>query len=209
MVLLWGGLCLVTRPDRVALNRRASPTTHPPPETLVNNPKPFQLFLERGWKNAECESRALLIAAGCEQHGHNQISLEIHKDVSQNQALRGAGFSTRLQFERGWLGKITRHSRQNGTTGFASQWMKHSLRIESRWPFSGTALAAPRDGMTFVLSLEHSMPKVSHSRGLFKKSVNSWCTLLRPGMLAAEAPPESLATLRGLRLVERGPRVLS
>jgi hypothetical protein len=93
MVLLWGVLCLVTRPDRIVLNRRAFPTTHPPPETLVNNSEPFQFFLKGGWEDAECESRALLIATGCEQHGHDQISLEIRKDVSQNQSLAEGGFN--------------------------------------------------------------------------------------------------------------------
>lgn len=60
--------------------------------------------------------------------------------------------------------------------------------------------------MTFVLSLEHSMPKVSHGEEIFKESVNSRCRHLGPEMLAAEEPHESFLTVDRLRLVELGPR---
>ena len=99
MVLQWGLVSLETRPDRIALDGAALPTTRASPKALVDKPEPFQLFLERGRKNAERFGGAFLIAARGDQHREDQIPLEAVKHVAQNQTLSARGFKTRMRFE--------------------------------------------------------------------------------------------------------------
>lgn len=99
MVLLWGVMRLLTRPDRIALNRRTLPTARAPPEALVDEPESFELFLERGWKNAERLGRALLIAVRGDHHRDNEIPLEAQEHVPQNQTFAAQGFKALLRLE--------------------------------------------------------------------------------------------------------------
>ena len=120
------------RPDRIALDRSTLPTARAPPEALVDEPETFELFLKRGWKNAEGFGRALLIAVRGHHHRDNQIPLEAQKHVSQNQTLSARGFETRRGVEQDWIREVTRHSTQNRRGAFSRQWMGASLRMNLR-----------------------------------------------------------------------------
>src|SRR5262245_18978341 len=75
-VLLGGLMRLGVRSSRIAWNRSALPLARAPPEALVDELEPFQLFLECGRKNAEGFGRALLVAVRGHHHGEDEIVLE-------------------------------------------------------------------------------------------------------------------------------------
>jgi len=99
MGLQWGVVSLETRRDRIALSGAALPTARATPKALVDQSEPFQLFLERGRKNAERFGGAFLIAVRGHQDREDQIPLEAVKHLAQNQTLSARGFNTRLRFE--------------------------------------------------------------------------------------------------------------
>jgi len=90
----------LTRLERLAGNRRALPRAPPLSLALVDEPEPFQLFLERGRKNAERFGRAPLIAIRRDEDSENQIPLEAQEHVPQNHALSARGFRTRGRLEQ-------------------------------------------------------------------------------------------------------------
>jgi hypothetical protein len=90
----------LTRLERLAGNRRALPRAPALSLALIDEPEPFQLFLERGRKNAEGFGRALLIAICRDEHGEDHVPLEAQEHVPQNQALSARGFRTRCRLEQ-------------------------------------------------------------------------------------------------------------
>ena len=189
MVLLWGGMGLLKRPGRIALNDAALPTARASPKALVDEAEPLELFLEGGRQDAERLRGALLIAARRHQDGEDQIALEALKDVAQNQTLRALGFKTRMRFEERWIHVTVRHWRQDRAGAFARQWKDHSLRMNLRDQEivreSGTSLAPQTNGMELVLSLERWRGRAAFKARAFNSAMKCACSSGGPRMLGA------------------------
>lgn len=183
---------LVTRPERIASSRSTLPTARAPPEALIDEPETFELFLERGGKNAERFRRPLLISVRGHHHGDDEIALEAQEHVPQNQPLSARGLESRRRVEQGWIREITRHWTEDRRGAFPRQWMRASLRmnlgkadVRKLRLRSGTALAPQTNGMARVLSVERFEARKRASNRAFNSAVKCACTLQGPRMLVA------------------------
>jgi len=185
------------RLERLAWNRRALPRAPALSRALVDEPEPFQLFLERGRKNAERFGRALLIAIRRDEHGENQIPLEAQEHVPQNQTLSAEEFRARGRLEQGWIREVARHWRQDRRGASSRQWRRGSLRMNLRKEKvkegranSGTPLAPQTNGMTAVLSVERLGASKRGSSLAFNVAMKCACTLRSARILVARRDRE-------------------
>ena len=106
---------------------RAHPTPRALSKASVDESKSLQLFLKRGGKYAESQSRAFLIASGREEDGGDQIPLELVQHVPQDQTLGARYVGTWSGVEGNGPFRVTRHGFQDRASALPKQWMGDSL----------------------------------------------------------------------------------